>query len=162
MMPKQICELQGSFTEGFNQIVSDYKTMAVAIDNSYSSAKVLRRALLLSKGCSMLYIIHVLQTKLSYENKSAITIDPSYYEIQQKQSMDLLKIAKKMAEISGVTFETVLLEGDPVEEMLKFTSEKSLELIILGSKDKIGSTKNLGSVSSKVSVEAKCSVLIER
>jgi nucleotide-binding universal stress UspA family protein len=162
MMPKRVCDLQGSFTDGFNQTVSEYKVIAVAIDNSYSAAKVLRRALLLAKSCSMLYIVHVLQTTLPYGEKSTITIDPSYYEILQKESMELFVTAEKNIENTDVNFETLLLEGDPAEEILKFISKKGVELMILGSKDKLGSTKNLGSVSSKIAVNAKCSVLIER
>ena len=161
MTIKQVCEL-GSFKEGIDQPVTDYKRVAVAIDNSYKAAKVLRRALLMSKNCSILYIIHVMQTMLPYAMKSTISMEPEYKDILQNESTALFEVAKKKADEAKLNYETVLLEGDPAEEMLKFLKENKIELIIVGSKDKIGSAKNLGSVSSKIAAEATCSALIER
>jgi nucleotide-binding universal stress UspA family protein len=161
MTPKQVCEL-GSFKEGIDQPVADYKRVAVAIDNSYKAAKVLRRALLMSKNCSIFYIIHVMQTMLPYAMKSTISMEPEYKEILQKESTELFEVAKKKAEKAKINYEIVLLEGNPADEMLKFIKENEIELIIVGSKDKIGSAKNLGSVSNKIASEATCSVLIER
>jgi nucleotide-binding universal stress UspA family protein len=143
--------------------ISPYKKIMVGVDRPLVSAMILMRALELAKTfCSKLYIVHVLSTKLPYQTKSKIAIEPEFYEVQWEFSRDILQYAKKAAAEVHIDTETVLLEGDPVEEILNFIKEKGINLVVMGSKDKVGSLKNLGSVSARVATEAKCSVLIER
>jgi nucleotide-binding universal stress UspA family protein len=143
--------------------ISPYKKIMVGLDSPLVSAIILMRALALAKiFCSRLYIVHVLSTKLPYQTKSKIAIEPEYYDVQMKDSKEILDHAKRAAIEAHVDAETVMLEGDPAEEILRFIKEKGINLAIMGSKDKVGSLKNLGSVSARVATEAKCSVLIER
>lgn len=163
MSSDRACLLKGGFKQGFGKVTSPYKRLLVAIDNSYASAKVFERALLISRdGCILLYAVNVIQTNLPYSKKSSIAIDDDYREILNKTSNDLFETALKKGKEAGVNVEPVQLEGDPAEEILKFALDNDVELIIVGSKEKVGSTKNLGSVSARIATEAKCSVLIER
>jgi len=162
MAADKICMIQGSFKEGLDQEVRDYKKIGVFIDYSYKSAKVLKRAFALSKSCSILHIVHILSTKLPYHNKPLVSLDPEYHQLLRQHAEELVEKAEKKAAEAGINYQVHLLEGDPAVEILKFAQEAKLDLIILGSKDKIGSAKNLGSVSNHVAAEAKCSVLIER
>jgi len=143
--------------------ISPYKKIMVGVDQPLVSAMILTRALELSKTfCSKLYIVHVLSTKLPYQTKSKIAIEPEFYDVQWGFSRDILEYAKKAAVDAKIDAEAVLLEGDPAEEILSFIKEKGINLVVIGSKDKVGSLKNLGSVSARVATEATCSVLIER
>jgi nucleotide-binding universal stress UspA family protein len=147
--------------EGY--VISPYKKIIVGVDRPLVSAMILTRALELAKTFnSKLYIVHVLSTKLPYQTKSKIAIEPEFYDVQWESSKEMLDYAKKLAAEARINAETVLLEGDPAEEILRFIKEKGINLVVMGSKDKVGSLKNLGSVSTKVATEAKCSVLIER
>jgi nucleotide-binding universal stress UspA family protein len=144
-------------------VISPYKKIIVGVDRPLVSAMILTRALELAKTFnSKLYIVHVLSTKLPYQTKSKIAIEPEFYDVQWESSKEMLDYAKKLAAEARINAETVLLEGDPAEEILRFIKEKGINLVVMGSKDKVGSLKNLGSVSTKVATEAKCSVLIER
>ena len=143
--------------------ISPYRKIMVGVDHPLVSAIILLRALSIAKMFfSKLYIVHVLSTKLPYQTKAKIAIEPEFYEVQLEDSKDILTYAKRVAAEAHVEAETVLLEGDPAEEMLHFIKEKGINLIVMGSKDKVGSLKNLGSVGTRVAAEAKCSVLIER
>jgi nucleotide-binding universal stress UspA family protein len=143
--------------------ISPYKKIMVGVDQPLVSAMILTRALELSKTfCSKLYIVHVLSTKLPYQTKSTIAIEPEFYDVQWESSREILEYAKKAAAEANIDAEAVLLEGDPAEEILSFIKERGINLVVMGSKDKVGSLKNLGGVSARVSTEATCSVLIER
>ncbi len=158
-----VCLLKGSFKEGFGKEVTPYKRVLVAIDNSYMSAKVFERSLIISQGaCNILYAVNVIQTKLPYANSNSIAVDPNYYDLMRGNSKELFDMVLRKGKEAGINVEVVQLEGDPAEEILKFALDNDVELIIVGSKDKLGSIKNLGSVSSRIAVEAKCAVLIER
>ncbi|MEM4706504.1 MAG: universal stress protein, partial [Candidatus Methanomethylicaceae archaeon] len=61
----------------------------------------------------------------------------------------------------GLNAETVLLEGDPAEEILNFIEKNGIDLIIVGKKEKEDYIKNLGSVSETIVKKAKIPVLIE-
>lgn len=153
-----------SFEEHIEKcVISPYKKIMVGVDQPLVSAMILTRALELAKTfCSKLYIVHVLSTKLPYQTKSRIAIEPEFYEIQWESSREILEYAKRAAAEANIDAETVLLEGDPAEEILSFIEENGINLVVMGSKDKVGSLKNMGSVSTRVATEAKCSVLIER
>lgn len=158
-----VCLLSGSFKDGFGKEVSPYRRLLAAIDNSYMSARVFERALILSQSsCSILYAVNVIQTKLPYAKTSPVALEPAYYDLMRAASKELFEVAIKRGKAVGVEVEPVQLEGDPAEEILKFAHDNDVDLIVVGSKDKIGSVKNLGSASSRIAVEAKCAVLIER
>jgi nucleotide-binding universal stress UspA family protein len=143
--------------------ISPYKKIMVGLDRPLVSVMILMRALALAKVfSSKLYIVHVLSTKLPYQTKSKIAIEPEFYDVQMEFSKEILDYAKRAAAEAHIEAEIVLLEGDSAEEILRFVKEKGIDLVVMGSKDKVGSLKNLGSVSARVAAEAKCSVLIER
>ncbi len=143
--------------------IPTYGKIAVAIDHSMRSAAVLSRAISLAKAfCSKLYIIHVIPTKLPYARRPTVSVPQEIYEIQFEHAKDILSSASKAAKKEGVEAETVLMEGDPAEEVLKFVMENKVDLVVIGSKEKEGTLKHLGSVSNKIAEEGTSSVLIER
>ncbi|MCX8182182.1 MAG: universal stress protein [Candidatus Methanomethyliaceae archaeon] len=140
-----------------------YLKIAVAIDHSMRSARALRRAISLAKAfCSKLYVIHVIPTKLPFAKKAHVAPPPEIYEIQYEHAKEVLSSASKAAKDEGIEVESVMLEGDPAEEIIRFSKENGIDLIVVSSKEKEGTLKHLGSVSSKVVEEGKSSVLIER
>lgn len=140
-----------------------YKTMAVGIDHSFTSAMVLERALKLAKIFnSYLIVIHVDPTLLPYETKQGPAIDPSYMEFIKAADADVIESAKKKLAAAGIKGEVIELEGEPAEEILGVMNEKEVDLVVVGSKEKTGTLVYLGSVSKAISEKAKCSVLIER
>lgn len=139
-----------------------YSRIAVAIDKSMRSAAALCRALVLSKTFnSKLYVIHVIPKKLPYALSQKIEIPYEKYEILLKEGQEELNFARKLAEEIGVNMETVLLEGDPAEEILNFAEKNEIDLIIIGKKEKEDYLKNLGSVSEAIVRRTRIPVLVE-
>jgi len=61
----------------------------------------------------------------------------------------------------GVTLETVILEGKPAAEIVRFAAENQIDLIVIGTKGKRGFERLLlGSVAEQVVRMASCKVLI--
>lgn len=144
-------------------MTSAYRTIMVAVDYSYVSAKVLERAILLAKiNCAKLHIVHVIRTKLPLQSRQTTAIDPSYREVLLKDAATLFEAAGKKASEAGVEYTAIRLEGEPADEIIRYADENGIELIVVGSKEKPSTYAPLGSVSSKVATEAHCSVLIER
>jgi nucleotide-binding universal stress UspA family protein len=144
-------------------IVLPYEKIAVCIDHSYVSAMVLERALKLAKiFSSRLIVIHVIPTVLPYETKQGLAVDMSYMEFMKAADTDIIQLAKKRLEDARVKGEIIQLEGDPAEEILGVLNEEKVSLVVVGSKEKVGTLVYLGSVSKAISEKAKCSVLIER
>jgi nucleotide-binding universal stress UspA family protein len=124
---------------------------------------VFERALRLSEiSCAKLYVLHVIPESLPYAPKSSIAMDPGISEYMRQESEETFKSVKKRLEEKNISGETVLLEGEPAEEILSFIKENKIELVILGSREKLQTKDFLGSVSRRVAGEACSSVLIER
>lgn len=139
-----------------------YSRIAVAIDKSIRSAAALCRAFTISKAFnSKLYVIHVIPKKLPYATSQKIEIPYEKYEALLKEGLEELNFAKKVAEEIGLNVETVLLEGDPAEEILNFVEKNGIELIIVGKKEKEDYLKNLGSVSETIVKKSRVPVLVE-
>jgi len=72
-------------------------------------------------------------------------------------------VVEKSAREVGVALESLVIYGDPAEELIHIAREKSCDVIVIGSSGK-GAVKRtlLGSVSTKVALQAQCSVYIVR
>ena len=69
--------------------------------------------------------------------------------------------AEKLARDSGITYEKMIVEGNPASEILKIAEESKKDIIVMGSIGKTGLEKFLlGSVAEKVVRNSKVPVLI--
>jgi nucleotide-binding universal stress UspA family protein len=72
-------------------------------------------------------------------------------------------VVEKVAAEANVQLESLVVYGDPAEELMAMAEEKHCDVIVVGSSGK-GRMKRtlLGSVSTKISLHAHCSVYIVR
>ena len=142
--------------------VLPYRKILVAIDNTLRSAKALCRAIMIAKKFnSKLIIIHVVPKRLPYAISMKIEPPKEIYEYLFNEGKEILDHAKKIAIDANIEVETILLEGDPAEEIINLINkEEDIDLVIIGKKDK-EITKHLGSVSEKIVKESRVPVLIE-
>jgi nucleotide-binding universal stress UspA family protein len=75
----------------------------------------------------------------------------------------LFYVVEKAAAEARVQLESLVVYGDPAEELMLMAEEKGCDVIVVGSSGK-GRMKRtlLGSVSSKIALHAHCSVYIVR
>ena len=145
------------------------KKIIVAIDGSPQSDKAAEEAVRLAsisgpKFKSQLYAILVLPsmktpTFTDFFPEKPATEMPGWEEKRDR----LFYVVEKAATEAGVQLESLVLYGDPAEELMLFAEEKGCDVIVIGSSGK-GRMKRtlLGSVSTKVSLHAHCSVYIVR
>ena len=145
------------------------KKIIVAIDGSPQSDKAAEEAVRLasvsgSKFKSQLYAVMVLPSMKTpsftdfFPDKPATEM-PGWQEKRDR----LFYVVEKVAAEADVQLESLVVYGDPAEELMTMAEEKGCDVIVVGSSGK-GRMKRtlLGSVSSKVALHAHCSVYIVR
>jgi nucleotide-binding universal stress UspA family protein len=145
------------------------KKILVAIDGSPQSDKAAEEAVRLAaqsgtKLRSQIYAVLVLPSLkppsfTDFFPSKPPTEEPDWQEKRNR----LFYVVEKSASEAGVALESLILYGDPAEELMHFAKEKSCDVIVIGSSGK-GMVKRtvLGSVSTKVALQAQCSVYIVR
>ena len=142
-------------------------------DGTEISDKVLDKAKEFAKAFNAeLYILHVIEhipipPSLILGNDRQ-WIAESRRSIAKKLKEGWLKMAKEkinpFLEKENIKFNTIVLTAEkPVsEQILKFATDKNVNLIIVGNQrlNKISKIKALGSVSRKISENADCPVMI--
>jgi nucleotide-binding universal stress UspA family protein len=145
------------------------KKIIVAIDGSPQSDKAAEEAVRLAsisgaKIKSNLYAVMVLPSMKTpsftdfFPDKPATEM-PGWQEKRDR----LFYVVEKVAAEAGVDLESMVMYGDPAEELMMLAEEKNCDVIVVGSSGK-GRMKRtlLGSVSTKISLHAHCSVYIVR
>ena len=145
------------------------KKIIVAIDGSPQSDKAAEEAVRLAsisgaKIKSKLYAVMVLPNMKTptftdfFPDKPATEM-PGWQEKRDR----LFYVVEKVAAEAGVDLESMVMYGDPAEELIMLAEEKNCDVIVVGSSGK-GRMKRtlLGSVSTKISLHAHCSVYIVR
>ena len=145
------------------------KKIIVAIDGSPQSDKAAEEAVRLTsisgtKFKSQLYAVMVLPSMKTpsftdfFPDKPADEM-PGWQEKRDR----LFYVVEKVAAEADVELESLVVYGDPAEELMLMAEEKNCDVIVVGSSGK-GRVKRtlLGSVSTKISLHAHCSVYIVR
>lgn len=145
------------------------KKIMVAIDGSPQSDKAAEEAVRLgsisgSKFKSQVYAVMVLPSMKKqsftdfFPDKPATEL-PGWEEKRDR----IFYVVEKAAKEADVLLESIVLYGDPAEELMMLAREKHCDVIVVGSSGK-GRVKRtvLGSVSTKVALQAHCSVYIVR
>ena len=156
-----------------------FKTILVPHDGSAMSDKALDTAVEIAKFVkgSNLIIIHVIPeiptpifSKEIRSPKTDARITFSEYMIllyDQIESEIKEKLEKRKEKYSkyGLDIEIYIIIGKPVDKILEYTTDKKVDLIVIGSIGVTGISKffkGLGSVSRNVSEKVSCPVLIVR
>jgi len=145
------------------------KKIIVAIDGSPQSDKAAEEAVRLAsisgaKFKSKLFAVMVLPSMKTptftdfFPDKPATEL-PGWQDKRDR----LFYVVEKVAAEAGVDLESMVIYGDPAEELMLLAEEKNCDVIVVGSSGK-GRMKRtlLGSVSTKISLHAHCSVYIVR
>ena len=138
-----------------------FSKILVAVDGSSYSNKALEHALGLSKKHdSRVLILHVVVSPVQvYGIEGTVALEPE--KRLTDEGRNVLRNAEGLAKSRGVKVESKLVEGHPVEEIVREAGEGTYDLVIVGSRG-LGRVKSflLGSVSDRVSHYCKCPVLI--
>lgn len=142
------------------------KKILFPTDFSESSLDALRYAIVFSKEFqAKLYILHVINEKIFSEGLSlprVVSVEEMEKEMTEEADKQLrLLIREENGE--GIVRETATRRGTPFLEIIRFSKENDIDLIIIGTHGRSGFEHILfGSTAEKVVRKAPCPVLSVR
>jgi nucleotide-binding universal stress UspA family protein len=131
----------------------------VATDGSDRNRAAVDEALRIGRECgSAVHAIYVIDAS-SLESAVSGGVSGDAWAVLQSEAATAL--AQIKAKAAGVNLETVILEGKPAAEIVKFAKEQKIDLIVIGTQGKKGIERLLlGSVAENVIRSAPCRVLV--
>ena len=162
-----------------------YTKILVPYDSSKPSETALDHAIKIAKMSSipsakdntisviLLYVIQIIPVPFTFETRlfkskktgDMLTLEQYLKDITMETKIDVEKKLNdkiKRIESNGLTLQSMVLQGEPAEEILKFSRSEKIDLIVMGNVGLTGISKikALGSVSRIVLENSKCPVLI--
>jgi nucleotide-binding universal stress UspA family protein len=136
-----------------------FEKILIATDGSEKNKAAVEEALRIGRlyGSSV-FAVYVMDLS-AFESASADVVIGDTWGVIQREAEAALARIRTMAE--GVTLETVILEGKPAAEIVRFATGNGIDLIVIGTQGKRGLERLLlGSVAEQVIRSAPCKVLV--
>jgi nucleotide-binding universal stress UspA family protein len=143
----------------------------VAVDGSDTSMKAADYAITLAKNNdnneAQIFVINVIDIPPMFKMLPSDT-RKQLIRIGRQQASQIFDSVQEIAKSHGAKFKinTEMVETSSVsaaDEIIKYSKEKNVNLIVVGTKGRSGMSKALlGSVASKVVTYSPCSVLVVR
>ncbi|MGP8320603.1 MAG: universal stress protein [Methanosarcinaceae archaeon] len=140
-----------------------YRKILIATDGSEPNKKAISYGIELAKlSGAKAYVVYVVDTATF----ASIPMDSGWevmYELLQKEGKEAMQHIIDDAKVSGVEIESSLLEGHPSQEIIEFSQDNDIDIIVLGTLGKSGLDRFLlGSVAEKVTRNSRIPVLVVR
>jgi nucleotide-binding universal stress UspA family protein len=140
-----------------------YRNILIATDGSENTMRAISYGIEIAKlsGATVhaLYVVNA--SPLISENWTIGR--KSIYEIIRSEGEKAVSEVKKIGEASGVEVREVVLDGYPSNEIIDFTENNDIDLIVMGTLGKTGLDRFLiGSVAEKVVRGSKVPVMVVR
>ena len=85
------------------------------------------------------------------------------HEVMEKQGHQALNYVKGLGEMKGVNVKSVLLDGNPSDELIRYAEEEKMDIVIMGTLGKTGLDRFLlGSVAGNLVRHSKVPVMVVR
>ena len=144
---------------------SIFSKIMVATDGSELVKKAVDTAVEISKlGQIKLYAVHVISLGDFYSSMP-LSIDAEWIKDMEEhlriEGEEAIAYVENAGRAANVEVESVILEGNPANEIVDFADKNDIELIVMGSHGKTGIQRFLiGSVAENVVRHSKKSVLV--
>jgi len=141
-----------------------YKKILVPLDGSELSEAVLDHVVTIAKGCQVLEVI-LIRIREPLDNSVKTTLDPEIAEeldqVYNDEAAEYLEKLAKTLEKKGIDVNVEVLEGNPAEEIIKFSKENKIELIVMSTHGRSGFSRIVfGSVADKVLRQTEVPILL--
>ena len=141
------------------------KTIVAALDFSDATPSVLEAASMMAKAFgASLHLVHIMEPEPTYSAYGFTPEEfPAIHAFQKEarvRAEQALRVQKgKVPE--GVTMQTALLEGNPLQELLTYATSQNADLLVLGSHGHgVVASMLLGSVAEGVVRKAEIPSLV--
>ncbi|MDP4189740.1 MAG: universal stress protein [Bacteroidota bacterium] len=148
----------------------NFKKIMIATDGSDCSRLAAEKGIELARlSGGTVYAVSVVSTaslSIDGDNFSSIGMNPNLeliYEELKNQGQQAVDYIKGLGEMKGIKVESVLLEGNPPEELLRYAEEEKIDIVIMGTLGKTGLHRLLlGSVAENLVRHSKVPIMIVR
>ncbi|MCL7410316.1 MAG: universal stress protein [Methanosarcinaceae archaeon] len=140
-----------------------YKKILIATDGSEPNKKAVLYGIELARlSGAKVNVVYVVDTAAF----ASIPMDAGWemmYELLQKEGNEGIQRIVDDAKAAGIDIEGSLLEGHPSHEIIEFSENNDIDVVVLGTLGKGGLDRFLlGSVAEKVTRNSKIPVLVVR
>jgi nucleotide-binding universal stress UspA family protein len=151
--------------------IVNFKKIMIATDGSECSRLVADKGIELARlSGGTVYAVYVVSTAylLSMDGDyfSPMSVNPyweSIHEALKNQGKKAVNDVKVLGEMKGINIESVLLEGNPSDELIRYAEEEKMDIVIMGTLGKTGLDRLLlGSVAENLVRHSKVPVMVVR
>jgi nucleotide-binding universal stress UspA family protein len=148
----------------------NFKKIMIATDGSDCSRLAAEKGIELARlsGGTVYSVCVVSTTSLSMymDYLSSTGVSPNWeliYEGLKIQAQQAVDYVKGLGEKKGINVESIVLEGVPVDELIRYAEENGMDIIVMGTLGRTGIERLLlGSVAGNVVRHSKVSVMVVR
>ncbi|MFP4654265.1 MAG: universal stress protein [Methanohalobium sp.] len=139
-----------------------FKRILIATDGSKNSQNAVNSGIEIAKmNNAEVYALYVIPPVSAPSAQRSRGWAESLKQDLTEDGKESTKHVKDVGSNAGIDVESVLLEGDPGEEIISFADKNNIDLIVIGSLGRSGIQKFLlGSVAEKVVRNSKKHVLV--
>jgi nucleotide-binding universal stress UspA family protein len=154
---------------------SIFRKIMIATDGSDCSMLAADKGIELARlSGSTVYAVYVVSTadlfSIDGDYSSSMGVNPNWvpiyevmYEALKKQGQQAVNYVKGLGERKEIDVETVLLEGHPADELIRYAEGERMDIVIMGTVGKTGLDRLLmGSVTGNVARHSKVPVMVVR
>ena len=144
----------------FNVEGKSYQKIMIATDGSKQVEKAIDAGIKLAKLTgAKLYAVYVIAS-IGYSPRD-FGWEESLREFLEDEAKKAVTFVEETGKLSGIKVESVILEGHPADEILKFAEQESMDFIVMGTLGRTGLDRFLmGSVAEKVVRHSKIPVMV--
>jgi len=148
----------------------NFKKIMIATDGSDCSRLAAEKGIELARlsGGTVYSVCVVSTTSLSMymDYLSSTGVSPNWeliYEGLKIQAQQAVDYVKGLGEKKGINVESIVLEGVPVDELIRYAEENGMDIIVMGTLGRTGIERLLlGSVAGNVVRHSKVPVMVVR
>ena len=153
----------------------NFKKIMIATDGSTCSGIATEKGIEFARlSGGTVYAVNVMSTAYLFSMgeyySSSMGINPNWesmYEVMheslKKQGQQAVNYVKGLGEMKGVNVESILLEGNPSYELIRYAEEEKMDIVIMGTLGKTGLDRFLlGSVAGNLVRHSKVPVMVVR
>ncbi len=140
-----------------------FKKIMVATDGSVCSRLAANKGIELARlSGGTVYAVYVVSTE--YFSSMAVDFDwERMHEALKKDGCKAVNYVKGIGELENVNVKSILLEGHPADELIRYAGENEMDIIVMGTLGKTGLDRLLlGSVAGNVVRHSKVPVMVVR
>jgi len=150
-------------------ITIDYKKIMIATDGSDCFNLAIDKGIELARlSGGTVYAVYVMSTAYSFDMDggaySSVGTNPYWASIRKalkNQGQQAVDYIKDLGKIKGVNVESVMLEGNPADELIRYAEDNKMDIVIMGTHGKTGLDRIfMGSVAGNLVRHSKVPVMV--